>query len=85
MPPRVPNRNKNIEETDHICVKLIVTDEKHDLFLLNGKTYSIAVFSLSHELESKTDIKGSIVETIINLEQGRPFPIQAEIISNSIF
>ena len=57
--------------------------------MLNGKTYSVPASSLCKCLEEtrdeNTEIKGVIVEAIINLEEARPFPISCEMMSYSIF
>ena len=76
MPPKTKPAT---EEEDHICVKIIINDDKHDLFLLNGKSYSVPVSSLTNELDTSVEIKGTFVETLLRLEQGRPFPVQAEV------
>ena len=89
MPPKNSKKKDDEIEEEHVCVKLIVNDDKHALYLLNGRSYSVPISSLCSsisELESENrQLKGAIVETIIEVDEGRPFPIQCEIVSNSKF
>ena len=67
----------------------MLNDEKYVLYLLNGRSYSVPKSSLCKSIETlnyeNEQLKGAIVETIIELDEGRPFPVQCEIVSNSIF
>lgn len=89
MPPKNNKTKDNEKEKDHICVQLIINDENHSLYLLNGRSFSVPISSLGQSIETlkleKDQLKGAIVECIIDLDEGRPFPVQCEIILNTIF
>ena len=85
------SKSKKVEgvEEYHVRGKLLVNDEKHALYLLNGRSYSIPVSSLCSDIgqieKDNDQLKGSKVEAIIETEDGRPFPVECEIVSNSKF
>ena len=82
------SKSKKVEGV-HVCVKLLDNDEKHALYLLNGLSYSIPVSSLCSEIcqieKDNYQLKGSKAEAIIEIEDGRSFPVECEIVSNSKF
>ena len=88
MGPQKKKKDDEMEE-DHICVRLIIDDDKHALYLLNGRSYSVPISSLCSpidQIEQENDqLKGSKVETIIEIDDGRPFSVLCEIVSNSKF